>query len=149
MSDYNFKTVMAEHSDESLIKVLKERNRYNKEARDAAIEEAVKREILLHKDYLDIVYPLKIEDFNNEISSREAIIDFRKNIYILYSIGIGTWLFTYLMQGSISPAIPIIYLGLIIYCSIKFSQTKVNLIIGGAVFQIATVISHIVSILFL
>ena len=60
MTNNNFEEVMADLSDDKLRKVLEERNRYQPEASEIAIAEAVRRGILNFPEEVQILFPVEI-----------------------------------------------------------------------------------------
>ena len=149
MSDDNFETIMKEHSDEKLIDVLKKRDGYQEEAIDSAIKEAIKRKLIIDSNELDVKFPIKDEKkekIKKELGLFGKKIDFQKNKNFLYLIGIGTGLFGILFLGAV-PIVPIIYIGLVYYCSKYYKHNLANVIIWIASFQIVAVILYIFSLL--
>lgn len=148
MSTNSFETIMSEHNDERLIDVLKNRNNYQENAIQAAINEGIKRNIIKDIDDLEKKYPINtpIPDFvQKEISFFNKKIDFRKNTHVLYLIGVGSIVSIVFLLKSI-PYLPIIYLFLVFYCSKKYNHTLANIIIWLSAFQIVAIFLFIVSL---
>ena len=148
MNDENFEKIMTEHSDERLIDVLKNRNEYQEKAVEAAIKEAIKRNLILDSNELDSKFPIsdkEQEKIKKELSLFGKKIDFQKSTTVLYMIGIGTGLSIGILLRSV-PIIPIVYLGLVFYCSKYYNNTLANVIIWIAAFEIVAVILYIISL---
>lgn len=56
-SENKFATVMAQYSDDSIRKILWERNSYQPQAQQAAIHEALKRQIITKIEDVEIFFP--------------------------------------------------------------------------------------------
>ena len=70
----NFTEVMSNHSDEKLIEILSNRNKYQDIAVDAAIKESIDRKIIIDINDLEAKYPMSsIISVQNEISEQEYI----------------------------------------------------------------------------
>lgn len=70
----NFIKIMAEHSDEKLIDILKGRNNYQPIAVDAAVKESINRKIIIDSNDLEVKYPMSsIISVQNEIHEQEYI----------------------------------------------------------------------------
>ena len=148
MNDENFEKIMTEHSDERLIDVLKNRNEYQEKAVEAAIKEAIKRNLILDSDELDSKFPIsdkEQEKIKKELSLFGKKIDFQKSTTVLYMIGIGAGLSIGILLRSV-PIIPIVYLGLVFYCSKYYNNTLAKVIIWIAAFEIVAVILYIISL---
>mgnify|MGYP001551922464 FL=1 len=75
---------MSEHPDTVLIKTLKTRNTYQKEAVDAAVKEAIKRRLILNEQDLNEKYPVdEIQEMSMSDAEQELIND-RAKKDILY-----------------------------------------------------------------
>jgi GTP:adenosylcobinamide-phosphate guanylyltransferase len=68
MSESEFTRIMEEHSDEKLIAVLKNRKDYKKEAKEAALIEAIKRKIIVDDSDLQMKYPSYINELDDSIN---------------------------------------------------------------------------------
>ena len=148
MNDENFEMTMTEHSDERLIDVLKKRNEYQEKAVEAAIKEAINRNLILDSNELDIKFPIvdkEQEKTKKELGLFGKKIDFQKSTIVLYMIGIGAGLSIGILLSSL-PIVPIIYLGLVYYCSKYYNHTLANVIIWIAAFQVVAVILYIISL---
>lgn len=148
MKDENFEMTMKVHSDEKLIDVLKKRNKYQDKAVEAAIKEVINRKLILNSNELDIKFP--IVDEEQEITKKELLdlfenkIDFQESTTILYIIGICTGLLI-VITYSLLPTVPIIYLGLVYFCSKYYNNTLAKVINWIAIFQVGAVILYIIS----
>jgi hypothetical protein len=60
----SFKEIMANHSDEKLIEILSNRNKYQNIAVDDAINEAIERKIIENKTDLETKYPVNVFNEN-------------------------------------------------------------------------------------
>jgi hypothetical protein len=70
----SFKEVMSNNSDEKLIDILKNRNKYQPIAVDAAVNESINRKIIIDSNDLEVKYPMSgIISVQNEISEQEYI----------------------------------------------------------------------------
>ena len=70
----NFTEVMSNNSDEKLIEILSNRNKYQNIAVDAAIKESIDRKIIIDINDLETKYPMSnIISVQNEISEQEYI----------------------------------------------------------------------------
>lgn len=70
----SFKEVMSNNSDEKLIDILKNRNKYQPIAVDAAINESINRKIIIDSNDLEVKYPMSsIISVQNEINEQEYI----------------------------------------------------------------------------
>lgn len=70
----NFTEVMSNHSDEKLIEILSNRNKYQDIAVDAAINESIDRKIIIDINDLEAKYPMSsILSVQNELSEQEYI----------------------------------------------------------------------------
>lgn len=148
MSTNSFETIMSEHNDERLIDVLKNRNNYQENAIQAAINEGIKRNIIKDINDLEKKYPIitPIPDFvQKEIRFFNKKIDFRKNTHVLYLIGVGSIVSIVFLLKSI-PYLPIIYLLLVFYCSKNYNHTLAIIIIWLSAFQIVAILLFIVSL---
>ena len=148
MNNENFEMIMTEHSDERLIDVLKKRNEYQEKAVEAAIKEAINRNLILDSNELDIKFPIvdkEKEKIKKELGLFGKKIDFQKSTTVLYMIGIGAGLSIGILLSSL-PIVPIIYLGLVYYCSKYYNHTLANVIIWIAALQVVAVILYIISL---
>ena len=148
MSTNSFETIMSEHNDERLIDVLKNRNNYQENAIQAAINEGIKRNIIKDINDLEKKYPIitPIPDFvQKKIRFFNKKIDFRKNTHVLYLIGVGSIVSIVFLLKSI-PYLPIIYLLLVFYCSKNYNHTLAIIIIWLSAFQIVAILLFIVSL---
>ena len=148
MSTNSFETIMSEHNDERLIDVLKNRNNYQENAIQAAINEGIKRNIIKDINDLEKKYPIitPIPDFvQKKIRFFNEKIDFRKNTHVLYLIGVGSIVSIVFLLKSI-PYLPIIYLLLVFYCSKNYNHTLAIIIIWLSAFQIVAILLFIVSL---
>jgi hypothetical protein len=139
-----------EYSDEHLIKVLKERNKYTNEAKEVIIKESLQRGIITSIDELDIKYPLMSSNKSDKPnkSTKKTIIDFKENVIVLYLIGLTTWAIIYFSLDSVFPVVPIIYIVLITYCYLKYDRLLANIILWIAAFQIVAITIFILSTIF-
>jgi hypothetical protein len=129
-SEHDFKKVMSEHSDDKLIEVLIKRIGYQPTAVEAAIEEAIKRNLIVDENDLEEKYPLVV--YNSTIppdsyTFLSVKIDFQKSLFALYLVGIVTGLFIFFILGS-NPLLSIAYIGLVYSCSKYFNKTLANVI---------------------
>lgn len=70
----NFKEVMSNNSDEKLIDILKNRNKYQPIAVDAAVNESINRKIINDSNDLEVKYPMSsIISIQDEINEQEYI----------------------------------------------------------------------------
>ena len=70
----SFKEVMSNNSDEKLIDILKNRNKYQPIAVDAAVNESINRKIIIDSNDLEVKYPMSsIISVQNEIDEQEYI----------------------------------------------------------------------------
>lgn len=70
----NFKEVMSNNSDEKLIDILKNRNKYQPIAVDAAVNESINRKIIIDSNDLEVKYPMSsIISVQDEINEQEYI----------------------------------------------------------------------------
>jgi hypothetical protein len=70
----SFKEVMSNNSNEKLIEILSNRNKYQNIAVDAAIKESIERKIIIDINDLEAKYPLSnIISVQNEINEQEYI----------------------------------------------------------------------------
>ena len=70
----SFKEVMSNNSDEKLIDILKNRNKYQPIAVDAAVNESINRKIIIDSNDLEVKYPMSsIISVQNEIIEQEYI----------------------------------------------------------------------------
>jgi hypothetical protein len=70
----SFKKVMSNNSNEKLIEILSNRNKYQNIAVDAAIKESIDRKIIIDINDLEIKYPISsIISVKNEINEQEYI----------------------------------------------------------------------------
>lgn len=70
----NFTEVMSNHSDEKLVEILSNRNKYQNIAVDAAIKESIDRKIIIDINDLEAKYPISnIISVQNEINEQEYI----------------------------------------------------------------------------
>jgi len=148
MKDENFELIMAEHTDERLIDVLKKRNKYQEKAVRAAIKESINRNLILDSNDLEIKFPIADqvqEKTKKELGLFGKKIDFQKSTTVLYMIGIGAGLSIVILLTTV-PIVPIIYLGLVYYCSKYYNHTLANVIIWIAAFQVVAVIFSIISL---
>ena len=148
MSSNTFESIMSEHNDERLIDVLKNRNNYQENTVQAAINEGIKRNIIKDIEDLEKKYPIitPIPDFvQKDIRFFNKKIDFRKTTHVLYLIGVGSIVSIVFLLKSI-PYLPIIYLLLVFYCSKNYNHTLANVIIWFAAFQIVAIFLFIISI---
>ena len=149
MSNENFEKVMSEHSDEKLMDVLRNRKDYQEDAVEVAIKEAINRNIISDLNDLENKYPIydkEPEKITKELRFLGQRIDFQKSSKVLYMIGIGSGLSIALFLFTI-PIVPIIFLGMVYYCSKYYNHTLANVIIWIAAFQIVAVILYILSLL--
>ena len=149
MESNHFTIIMSEHSDIKLIDVLKNRKDYEQEAVQAAVLEAIKRNIIIDKNDLDLKYPIIIETENKldiEFGHESKKADFRKNSIYLYLIGAACGFSIIFSFGSI-PYIPIIYLVSVFICSIKYSNIFANILIWVSAFQILAIIGFLFKII--
>jgi hypothetical protein len=68
-----FTKSMTENSDEKLIEILSNRNKYQNIALDAAINEAIKRKIIENKSDLETKYPTNVFNENRNEDNDLAI----------------------------------------------------------------------------
>ena len=70
----NFKEVMSNNSDEKLIDILKNRNKYQPIAVDAAVNESINRKIIIDSNDLEVKYTMSsIISVQDEINEQEYI----------------------------------------------------------------------------
>jgi hypothetical protein len=70
----SFKEVMSNNSDEKLIDILKNRDKYQPIAVDAAVNESINRKIIIDSNDLEVKYPISsINSVQNEINEQEYI----------------------------------------------------------------------------
>ena len=149
MSNENVEKVMSEYSDEKLMDLLRNRNDYQENAVEVAIKEAINRNIISDLNDLENKYPIynkEHEKFTKELRFLRQRIDFQESTKVLYLIEIGFGL-SYAIYSSSIPIGPIIYLGMIYYCSKYYNHTLANVIIWIVVFQIVAIILYILSLL--
>lgn len=149
MNNDNFEKLMSEHTDEKLIDVLKNRKEYQEAAVEAAIKVAIHRNLI--NDYNEIEDKFPTSENKSEKSLKELRIfgkkiDFQKGVNVLYLIGVGTSLVVGFYLHTI-PIVPLIYIGLVFYCSKYYNNTLANIIIWVAAFQIVAVALFILSFL--
>ncbi|KAB1157952.1 hypothetical protein [Flavobacterium luteum] len=120
----SFKDVMSNNSDEKLIEILSNRNKYQDIAVDAAIKESIDRKIIIDINDLEVKYPMSsIMAFQNEISKQELISAQKKQAEndMLYG---ALWC----IGGIIATAahIGFIFWGAILFGGIQFFRGLIN-----------------------
>lgn len=129
-SKHDFKKVMSEHTDNKLIEVLIKRISYQPAAVEAAIEEAIKRNLIVDENDLEEKYPLVVSNSTKPPESYTFLsikIDFIRSLFALYLVGIVTGLFTFFILGT-NPLLSIAYIGLVYSCSKYFNKILSNVI---------------------
>jgi len=116
-----FKEVMANHSDEKLVEILSNRDKYKGLAVEAAINEAIKRKIIENKTDLETKYLINVSNQNtNEENDLVTKREKAKNDMIYGAIWcIGGTLLTLAHIGYI-------FWGAILFGGIQFFRGLVN-----------------------
>lgn len=120
----SFKEVMSNNSNEKLIEILSNRNKYQNIAVDAAIKESIERKIIIDIHDLEIKYPMSsIISVQNETNEQEYISAKKKQAEndMLYG---ALWC----IGGIIATAahIGFIFWGAILFGGIQFFRGLVN-----------------------
>ena len=81
MTTNEFTKIMEEHSNDKLLEVLKTRNKFQENAKIAAIAEALKRGLILDENDLDVKFPINNESINlKEKLAEEGFIEFKNKL---------------------------------------------------------------------
>lgn len=121
MSGNNFEKVMAEHPDETLLNILKNRNDYQKEASDAAINEAIKRKLVSDLTDLQIKLPSSAKPINPQFEEEKIITKEKAKRDMLFG---ALWC----VGGIIATLADIgfIFWGAIVFGGIQFFRGLIN-----------------------
>ncbi|MES2141232.1 MAG: hypothetical protein V4511_16105 [Bacteroidota bacterium] len=121
MSGNNFEKIMADHPDETLLNILKNRNDYQKEASDAAINEAIKRRLVSDLTDLQIKLPSSVKPVNTQFEEEKIITKEKAKRDMLFG---ALWC----IGGIIATAahIGFIFWGAIIFGGIQFFRGLIN-----------------------
>jgi hypothetical protein len=122
MSRNNFEKVMAEHPDETLLKILKNRNDYQKEASDAAVNEAIKRKLVSDLTDLQIKLPAPVKPVNTQFEEERKITTEKAKRDMLYG---ALWCVGGIIATSAH--IGFIFWGAIVFGGIQFFRGVFNL----------------------
>ncbi|MES2288077.1 MAG: hypothetical protein V4547_20490 [Bacteroidota bacterium] len=121
MSGNNFEKVMADHPDETLLKILKNRNDYQKEACDAAINEAIKRKLVSGLTDLQIKLPSSVKPVNPQFEEERIITKEKAKRDMLFG---ALWCIGGIIATSAH--IGFIFWGAIVFGGIQFFRGLIN-----------------------
>jgi len=122
MSRNNFEKVMADHPDETLLKILKNRNDYQKEASDAAVNEAIKRKLVSDLTDLQIKLPSPVQPVNTQFEEERKLTTEKAKRDMLYG---ALWCVGGIIATSMH--IGFIFWGAIVFGGIQFFRGLINL----------------------
>ncbi|MBP6039954.1 MAG: hypothetical protein KA523_07135 [Flavobacterium sp.] len=150
-----FTKIMKNHSNDKLLEVLETRNKFQENAKIAAITEAIKRGLILDENDLNEKFPINVESKSlEEKLVEEGFLEFKKKTSNIFLIIVFSFCWIFFTQITISDKNLIVYWKpvmlsiMTIFCYKNYSKLFANVIVwASAVLLVSTVLSVIFSII--
>lgn len=152
-----FTKIMENHSNEKLLEVLETRNKFQENAKIAAVAEALKRGLILDENELIEKFPINVE--SNNLKGKlveEGFLEFKKKIekILLVLIFNFIWVFIVVQINNKELSIfdfwyPLAFAISIYACYINYSKLFANILIWVTAFTLVMTVLSIVYTLYL
>lgn len=151
-----FTKIMENHSNDKLLDVLKTRNKFKEEAKNAAISEALIRGLIISENDLNEKFPINVETNNLERKLvEEGFLEFKKKIenILLVLIFNIIWIFIVVQINNKKFSIfdfwyPIAFAFFIFACYKNYSKLFANILIWVTAFTFVMTVLSIVYTLY-
>ena len=151
-----FTTIMKNHSNENLLEVLKNRDKFQDEAKSAAVLESVLRGLITDENDLNEKYPLYVQP--KEIKEEVSDIEFKEfedktlKIFILIVVSLGLIFFNRLPlkdENVFAYWMPVALSIITVYCYNSYSRLLAKIVIWfAAILLVITSIGLVTTIFY-